>query len=166
MRNKIWTAIVDVLDKHHADSDIDEKLTDAVLAVVSATKERVPVKYVGARNSYSDGLFETGDWLRGQTKMVEIATAKKMLAHQDVYGQGEESESIDIVDKEDDPDRDDAPHLDEARQAIMAMPDKKSIFEFVANNFGGYTLDLPKNATVDKARAEAIRMIDKYHLPE
>jgi len=140
-------------------------LSDEPAQTVVVT-EKVPVKYVGSRKAYSDGLFETGDWLQGQTKMVEVATAKKMLAHPDVYGQGEESESTGIVDKEDDPDRDDAPHLNEARQAIMAMPDKKSIFEFVANNFGGSTLDLPKNATVDKARAEAIRMIDKYHLPE
>jgi hypothetical protein len=166
MRNKIWTTIVDVLDKHHADSDIDEKLTDAVLAVVSATKERTAVQYVGARESYSDGLFDTGDWLAGQTKLVDVATAKKMLAHPDVYGPGDEGQATEEVVKVDDPDRDDAPHLDEARQAIMAMPDKKSIFQFVANNFSGATLELPKNATVAKARAEAIRMIDKYHLPE
>lgn len=165
MKEQIWAAIVGCLDANAQQPNIDELLTDAVMQVIEAAQPtRMPVKYVGKRDTYSDGLYNTGDWQKDQVKLVEVSTAKKMLEHTDVYVSGQKEEASEIVDPVH-PVGDEAPHLDEARQAVMAMRSVKAVAEFVANNFSGATLDLPKGSKVEDARLEAIRMIDKYHVP-
>ena len=165
MKEKIWQAIAECLDAHAAEKNIDELLTNAVLQVFEAAQPtRMAIKYIGKRERYSDGLYLTGDWVSGQAKMIEVVTAKKMLDHPDVYTSGQKEAASEAVDP-DPPLGDEAPHLDEARQAIMGM-NKEAIKQFVANNFSGATLKLPTNTGVGKYRLEAIRMIDQYHLGE
>ena len=166
MKEKIWAAIVECLDTHASEANIDELLTDAVMqAMEAAQPTRLAVKYIGRRDLYSDGLYNTGDWAKDQVKLVEIATARKMLEHQDVYASGEKEEASEAIDPEN-PIGDEADHLDEARQAVMGMRNKAAVSEFVANSFSGATLNLPQNAKLETYRLEAIRMIDQYHLPK
>lgn len=165
MKELIWAAIVECLDAHAAEPNIDEQLTDAVMQVIeSAQPTREPIQYIHHRPTYSDGLYGTGDWVKDQVKMVDVQTAKKMLAHPDVYISGKKEEATETVDPVQ-PLGDEAPHLDEARQAVMAMRSIKAVAEFVANNFSGAKLEIAKGVGVEGARLEAIRMIDKYHLP-
>ena len=165
MREKIWAAIVETLDTHAAEANIDELLTDVVMQTIEASQPtRLPVKYIGRRPEYSDGLYNTGLWKKDQVKLVEVAVAKQMLNHPDVYVPGEKAQADEITDGIQ-PVGDNAPHLDAGREAVMAMGTKKAVAEFVANNFSGAKIDLPKTATVADYRLEAVRMIDKYHLP-
>lgn len=166
MKEKIWSAIVECLDANAAESNIDELLTDAVMqAIESAQPVRSPIKYIGRRETYSDGLYNTGDWKKDQTKLVDVATAKQMIEHPDVYVYGGEEEASETVDTTA-PLGDEEPHLDEARQSVMGMRSKGAISEFVANNFSGATLQMDKNAKLGDYRLEAIRMIDQYHVPK
>lgn len=45
------------------------------------------VEYVGKRETYTDNLFGTGDWKRGEVKPVHDLTARKMLRHADQYAE-------------------------------------------------------------------------------
>lgn len=164
MKELIRAAIVECLDQNAAEPNIDELLTESVMQVIEAAQPtRLPIKYIGRRPTYGDGLYNTGDWKTGQVKMVEIATAKQMLDHPDVYASGKPEEATETVDPVS-PVGDEAPHLDEARQAVMSM-NRKAIADFVATSFGGAKLDMPANAKIGDVRLEAIRMIDQYHLP-
>ena len=43
------------------------------------------VQYVGKRQSYTDSLYGTGDWTKGEIKPVHDVTAVRMLKHTDQY---------------------------------------------------------------------------------
>lgn len=170
-KETVWSAIVETLDAHATEKNIDELLTDAVMQVIESVQPtRLAIQYIGRRPSYSDGLYDTGEWLKYQVKLVDVAIAKKMLEHPDVYGTPEVvAADVEIVGTDKAPSKDtpdDAPHLDAARESVMGMRTIKTVQEFVANNFSGAKLEMPKGTKINAYRLEAIRMIDKYHVPE
>ncbi|MDP9895376.1 hypothetical protein J2W32_004474 [Variovorax boronicumulans] len=49
------------------------------------------VQYIGRRETHTDGLYGTGSWTKGQTKVVPPALAAKMAKHGDVFKAGSTS---------------------------------------------------------------------------
>lgn len=127
---------------------------------------KTPVQYIGHRHEYSDALYETGLWKSKQVKMVSDVVAAKMLQHTDVYvvagdAACDGAESVDAPHKKEPPDAD---HLQNARDAIIAMTRKQAVIEFVAQNFIG--MAIPAEYTkLDEMKAFAIQQVDIYGLP-
>lgn len=171
MKKKIFAAVTNVLETQFNSDRLDHLLTDAVMDVINL-ESKVPVMYIGKREHYSDGIWSTGSWTQEQVKLVDPKVAEKMLAHVDVYAPGEatvfadSTADVEIVEPVEKNKRDDDESLEDGREAVLALRTKKQVAEFVANNFSGHTLDMPKEAKVEDYRQEAIRLIDQYHLPD
>ena len=168
LKKKILSVITKTLDAHASSPEIDRLLADSVEKVLDAEKPPMTaVQYIGKRGIYSDSLYNTGMWIKEQIKLVEVKVANKMLDHPDVYVKAEakDDEGLEIATGEQ-PAGDYDETLYEGRQAVMSMQSEEDIRSFVASNFTGAKLELPKDAGIDEMRLEAIRMIDMYHLPE
>jgi hypothetical protein len=172
LKSQIHESIVMALAAYATDDDIDVQITDAVIEVFAAVAEpkvkvfgKTPVKYVGRRESYSDGNWNTGVWGKNQTKMITNAVAGLMLEHKDVYVQGEPDEGAEIVlQKEKQDDGPNSEKLMDAKQAVQCMTRKAAVQAFVAANYNG--LKIPEeHSTLNEMKAFAIRQIDIYSLP-
>lgn len=172
LREQLHQTIIIALAAYANDEDVDVQLTDAVIEVLSAIAEptvkvfgKLPVKYIGKRPTYSDGNYETGDWVQGQSKMVSESVASQMLAHTDVYVAGESSETAELVNDpvkaDDDPESE---KLIDAKMAVQNMTRKAAVQTFVETNYNG--MKIPDEfTTLSQMKDFAIRQIDIYALP-
>lgn len=136
---------------------------------------RKPVKYIGKRETYTDGLYKTGlTWKKGQVHMVPNDKAIQLLKHADQYELGE------VLDEADDPEaaasktaeaaaksNDDASSIEEgqvqeAKDMINALQDVDSVKDYVFKTFSGKKMH--PRVGLDKAKIQAIQMIDQYGL--
>lgn len=127
--------------------------------------KRVPVKYIGKKDNYSDGLFDTGIWSKGVVKMVSYSVAQQMLVHKDVYVEGKEEESVDVVDVDEQKKEEDEQEtrLTEARNMIQNMSRKVDVEDFVANNYNG--LKIPGEfKKLAEMKEFAISHVDRFGL--
>lgn len=172
LKDKLHEAVVIAMAAYAHDEDIDIRLTDAVIDVLAGVAEpkvkvfgQLPVKYVGRRETYSDGLFETGVWIKDQTKMVATAVAGRMLEHKDVYVPGEAFDGAEVVLQQEKSDDDpDSEKSMDAKQAVQNMTRKQAVQDFVAANYNGMKIPA-ENSTLGDMKAFAIRQIDIYSLP-
>ncbi len=173
LRESLHEAITLALEEGAKGTDIlDDVVVDAVVAVLvkheveivdMAGKKRVPVKYVGKRESYTDGLFSTGMWRKGDVKLISYSTAMQMLDHADVYADGDEDSAVDVVDIDDKKAAEDkeAERLEETRNLVQQMTRKATVAEFVATNYNG--LKIPAELVkLDEMKEFAVRQIDRY----
>jgi hypothetical protein len=170
-KEQFKAAIVLCLDTYASDKDIDEQMLASVMEVIkeipepeAVDPERTAVKYVGRRPEYSDGMFETGIWKKDQEKMIPVVTATKMLSHPSVYINGEGTGVIDRVEHSDNDDEKQE-ELHNIRNSIYEMTKGIAVRKYIADNFNGLAIDLPKNAPVQKVQEAAIQLIDQYGLP-
>lgn len=172
LKDKLHDAVVIALAAYTTSEEVDVHLVDAIADVLAGVAEpkvkvfgQLPVKYVGRRETYSDGLFETGVWVKGQTKMVATAIAGRMLEHKDVYVPGEAADDAEVVlQQEKSDDAPDSEKLMAAKQAVQNMTRKAAVQDFVAANYNG--LKIPAEYTnLNDMKAFAIRQIDIYSLP-
>lgn len=175
LKKDIHNAIVVALNAYAQDEKVDEHLTDAVVEVVKeipepeapqAPVDMVPVKYIGRRKEYSDGLFDTGIWQQGETRLVPKSVAGQMFVHPDVYAMGDMADtagSEPVSEGEDEGDY--SEELQQARDAVMQMTRKAQVEAYVSDNFGGMKIDLPQNARLDEIKQFAIRQIDIQRIP-
>lgn len=175
LRKSINEAIIVALNAYSQDEEVDKHLTNAVVEVVQeipepeapqAPVDMVAVKYIGKRQEYSDGLFETGIWQKDETRLVPKRVAGSMFVHKDVYAPGEmnDTEGSEPVEEDDDL-GDESEELQQARDAVMQMTRKAQVENFVSDNFGGMVVDLPQNARLDEVKQFAIQQIDIQRMP-
>lgn len=128
------------------------------------TESKLPVKYIGHRITYKDGIFQTGTYTKGETKLVPANVARQMFKHKDVYVNGDKTKAesiiVEIKDKKQDPD---SPiEIQDAIDSVMNMRDKSAVLEFAATQFSNVRLD--KRCTLDNLQQETIQMIHQYGL--
>jgi len=118
----------------------------------------IPIKYIGKRDSYTDGLYGTRiTWNRGDTKDVPDEIAAKMLKHPDQYvsGKAKDSAPVEIA----------KPHvkytedeLKAARDSIANM-EKDSLIDFAMTH---YRQHIDKRKSTEKLRIEVTNMVDQF----
>jgi hypothetical protein len=124
-----------------------------------------PVKYIGHRDSYRDGVYGTNiTWQKGETILVQGSKAHLMFRHKDVWVMGDKSDAklpeVDplAADKEQRAEED---KIQDARDKLARL-DKKSMAKFAIHNFPGQKF--PKNIGVEKMREQLDKMIDQFGL--
>jgi len=117
-----------------------------------------PVKYIGKRETYKDGCYESGgEWERGQTLMIQSDKAKLLLNHPDVYALGEETGETGIEANETKP-GDQEEVLQSARDFVNAMPRKQALAEYAKRNFN---IEIAEGK-LHEMKAQVISLIDKF----
>jgi len=116
----------------------------------------IAIAYVGRRPFHRDVTYGTGEWVQGQSKVVDDATAFRMLKHHDVYTAGAEAGAQVVEQKPEDQDNQD--DVQDALDAIQRM-DSTTLCSFVAENF---QQKLDRRRSVEYLRAEATRMLHLY----
>jgi hypothetical protein len=121
--------------------------------------DTTPVRYIGKRKLYRDGTYGTGEvFKKGESVMIPVDVAIKMLQHADVYRPGNvlkaramtKTAAIDPIEDTQD-----------ARDLIMAVEDPHFILEYARTEFGR-VLDATKS--MFDLRQETIQLIDLYGL--
>ena len=125
------------------------------------------IRYVGFRDQHRDSLYGTGDWFKGQAKVVPPATYAKMLKHPDVYVDGGTEAVPDMPGAEvigGDQDAEKQGKKDEeatqaARDAIAAMTTKEAVADYVMANF---RQKVPRTLNLENMKRQATMLIDQY----
>lgn len=138
---------------------------------VEVIVDKSKVRYVGPEQHYSDSLYNTGNWIKSQVKLVAVSVASKMLLHPDVYVPVSDDEEFaddpenvitDEQEKKVCPDFD--PELQDLRDSVNAMTRKAAVVEFVARNFSG--MEIPAEAKdLTMMKQFALTQIDAFHVP-
>ncbi|MCK4786541.1 MAG: hypothetical protein KAV87_22470 [Desulfobacteraceae bacterium] len=142
--------------------------------VVTKEVGRMPVKYIGKRDSYTDGLYKTGlTWKKGETIMVEDGRAVMLLKHPDQYELGEISKIVPVSDggvnsvaletKADNEKKDDdaeADNIQELKDTVSQMGDVEAVKAFAFEKFAGKKLH--HNVGLETAKTQVIQLIDQF----
>lgn len=123
----------------------------------------LPVKYIGKRPTYKDGTYATGIiFEQGETKMVPQDVALKMYGHKDVYAPGVAAGAAPAEAKAPakDKDADTEQSLQDARDLVNAMQDKKALIDYAKTNFAGHQIH--HSTGIDKVRQTVLGLIDQY----
>jgi len=118
--------------------------------------EKVAVKYVGKRATYTEGTYGSRIvFAQGQTVLVPADLAAKLLRHPDVYAKGD-AKKAEVVEVQE------QTLVDEDSQAIrdrIAAMDKTALESFVKTT---YRMDIDKRKSVESLRQQAINLVDQY----
>lgn len=135
-------------------------ITDTVTRLQTVTKVegKTPVKYIGAREVYPDGMFASGVvFTKGGTQMVANAIAAKMFRHPSVYVPGDAAVAVDTpinanlnVTNESD--------VQDLRDQLAVM-DKAALIQFANNHF---KVELSNRATLEHVRSKVLGFVDQY----
>ncbi len=121
------------------------------------------IVYIGRREHHKDTLYSTGEWAKGQHKLVEVSVAAKMLRHPDVFEAGKvEAVSTTVVPatKAKPKDSDISDDVQEALYAINSM-NADAIASFVSENF---QQKIDKRKSVENLRIDATRLLHQFGL--
>ena len=127
-----------------------------------------PVKYVGRRETYREGMYATGlVFQRGETKMVPTDKARLLLQHPDVYVPGDVQSMATVQAppserSKADEDRQAEERVQEARDAIANM-NKDALVAYAQTNF---RVALDKHQGVAKLREAATQLVDRFGLAQ
>lgn len=116
------------------------------------------IAYVGRRPCHRDVTYGTGEWVQGQSKVVDDATAFRMLKHHDTYAASADTGAQAVEQQPENQDNQD--DVQDALDAIARM-NSGTLCAFVAENF---QQKLDRRRSVEHLRAEAARMIHLYGL--
>lgn len=134
------------------------------------------ITYFGKRETYRDGLFETGEWKQGETKPVHDDVALKMLRHSDQYKRatlddsaspkrhesaGAKSSAPDeteTVGKKPDSQPDDEEETQSMRDSVTVM-NKDALRTFAKTHFSA---NIDHRIGVEKMRTQVLGLIDQY----
>lgn len=140
--------------------------------VVNAVGGKVPVRYIGKRESYTDGTYGTRIvFSQGKTRLVPADKAALMLTHADVYEPGSLDDVADeeqALDPEADAQAEDKRKAEEQEERDQAMRDsvstmnRKSLASFAKTNFN---VDLDPNGEVGEMRSRVIGLLDQFGAP-
>ena len=121
------------------------------------------IVYIGRREIHKDTLYDTGEWVKGQHKLVDVAVATKMMRHPDVFEVGKvEAVSAVVFPEQKTPAKDsDTPDdVQMALDAISIMP-ADALASFVRENF---QQKLDRRKSVENLRIEATRLLHQFGL--
>ena len=121
------------------------------------------IVYIGRREIHKDTLYDTGEWVKGQHKLVDVAVAIKMLRHPDVFEAGKvEAVSAVVFPEQKTPAKDsDTPDdVQMALDAITTMP-ADALASFVRENF---QQKVDRRKSVENLRIEATRLLHQFGL--
>ena len=121
------------------------------------------IVYIGRRELHKDTLYGTGEWAKGQHKLVDVVVALKMLRHPDVFEAGKvEAVSTVVFPEPKAPaeDRDTPDDVQMALDAISTMP-VDALASFVSENF---QQKVDRRKSVENLRIEATRLLHQFGL--
>lgn len=121
------------------------------------------IVYIGRRELHKDTLYGTGEWAKGQHKLVDVVVALKMLRHPDVFEAGKVGSVSTVVvpaPKEKPKDNDISDDVQEALYAINSM-NADAIASFVSENF---QQKVDKRKSVENLRIDATRLLHQFGL--
>jgi hypothetical protein len=120
---------------------------------------KVPVKYVGLREIYADGVFGTGlTFIKDESQMVPESIAILMFRHAAVYVPGEEAAAVDTPIVPKDLKAEAEGDLQDLRDQIAIM-DKAALTTYAKTNF---QVDFAKNQPVEKLRTKLVALLDQF----
>ena len=114
------------------------------------------VAYIGHREYSKDVTYGTGEWVKGQTKVVDGVTALKLSRHPDVYRILEESDGNAITIAQ--PVEDEVVESQYTIDTLQRM-DRDALFEFVQHNF---QQKLDRRKSVETLRIEAANLVHQF----
>lgn len=124
------------------------------------------IAYVGFRAHHRDATYGTGEWVKGQVKLVDAAIAAKMLRHADVYVVGlvPDDEQAEVVEQPTQKSEKEAAEaaVQDALDVVQAM-DTDALVEFTQRNFN---MKLDRRKSVGNLRIETQQLIHQFGLPE
>jgi len=121
------------------------------------------IVYIGRRELHKDTLYGTGEWVKGQHKLVDVVVALKMLRHPDVFEAGKVEAVSTVVFpelKEKTKESDTPDDVQMALDAISTMP-ADALASFVRDNF---QQKVDKRKSVENLRIEATRLLHQFGL--
>lgn len=125
------------------------------VAGVKVDTAYTPIKYIGPRESYTDGTYGTKiKWDRGDTRMVPAAVARQMLTHKDVYELGEPVNELPAP-----PDKKMAEDPIQDMRDSIAVMNKAALESFATVHFST-KLDLRKG--VGALRSQVTGLVDQF----
>ncbi len=120
------------------------------------------ITYIGLRTYRNDVTYGTGEWAVGQTKLVQDATALKMLRHTDSYAlgddkQGEQQEAVETVVEKDKKEIEE----DQVQDLLVSIQTMgvDAIAEFVQRHFN-QKIDRRKSA--ENLRVDAVNLLHQF----
>lgn len=123
---------------------------------------QTPIKYVGKRPTYIDGMYGTHTaFAQGETVMVDAAIAVKMLRHPDQYELGKAKGAAPAVEQPTEKPMKEDEATQDLRDQIANM-DKDSLETFAKNHF---RVDLDKRKSVSSLRDAVTHLIDRFGAP-
>lgn len=123
----------------------------------------IAVCYVGRRPVYREGAYGSGIvFTKGETKLVPLDLATKLLRHDDVYVPGSASKGMEVASVPD-PVKKTAEQAEEEvmqslRDSISTM-DKDALETYARTQF---KIDIDKRRGLDKLRQQVTQLIDQY----
>jgi hypothetical protein len=126
---------------------------------------KVPVKFIADRSPFKDGSYGTSFWEIGETRMVESATAEKLLRHIDTWAAGKAKDATKTSKENIVEDNKRAHELEEEeasqnlRDQVQAMPTKEAVHNFALVHYGQ---KIPMTKSLDNMRNDLIGMIDRF----
>ena len=133
-----------------------------------ATKNLVPVKYVGRRPDFFDRIYGSGLFFdQGQTRWVPSELARKLLRHADLFERGEEdleaseddtAEILEEAARERDAQRVDQSAIQDLRDSVQSM-DKDALSLFASTN---YRQIIDRRRSVETLRGDVLGFIDRF----
>lgn len=140
--------------------------------VVTEEVGMTPVRYIGKRERYTDGMYRTGlTWDKGETLMVPTEKANMLLTHKDQYERGGISKIVPGSEvktkkaakksaKKKETETSEEECRQEARDMINQMQDVAAVKDYAFKNFAGKKLH--HNIGLVKAKADVLVMIDQF----
>ena len=124
------------------------------------------ITYIGHRPYRNDVTYGTGEWASGQTKLVQDATALKMLRHTDSYATGkdkqdDQSETIEtVVEKVVEKNKKEVEE-DQVQDLLVSIQtmDVDAIADFVQRHFN-QKIDRRKSA--ENLRIDAVNLLHQF----
>lgn len=151
-KDYLFRAVVHTLN---AEPDTSVNASTAPVVIDSAF---VSVKYIGKRETYIDGAYNSGtQFVRGVSQPVPAALAAKLLRHPDVYVPGDVIPLPSVAPDAPKPDNTENENQD-MRDAIAAM-DKDALITYAKTHFN-HTLG--KNNSVETLRSKVTGLFDQF----
>lgn len=118
-----------------------------------------PIRYIGKRPTYIDGLYGTRTaFVQGETVMVDSAIAEKMLRHGDQYELGKAKGAAPAVEKPSDKPAKEEEATQDLRDQIAIMG-KDELKELAWTR---YQLKFPGNPSVETLRTRVTHLVDQF----
>lgn len=151
-KDYLFRAVVHTLN---GEPDTSVNASTAPVVIDSAF---VSVKYIGKRETYIDGAYNSGtQFERGVSRPIPAALAAKLLRHPDVYVPGDVIPLPSVAPDAPKPDNTENENQD-MRDAIAAM-DKDALITYAKTHFN-HTLG--KNNSVETLRSKVTGLFDQF----